>query len=146
MADERTVGTSRRSLFQATAIAVAIAVGVGVGQLAPVAPASAEKPADAGSQGTDMAAKTYPGKVPLNGADMAQTYVNPIDLPGMAVRNIVGTMPATDTNVANASQIPNSLNQATWTAASGRTLAGRSSVGFTRISGTRHVRGRTGPR
>ncbi|GIJ30669.1 hypothetical protein Vqi01_58310 [Micromonospora qiuiae] len=128
MAIERTAG-KRRSL---AAIGLALAVGVGVGQLTPIAPASAEKPAQPGAPG--LGPQTPSAKVPLSGVDMSQTYVNPINLPGMAVRNIVGTMPPTDANVANTSQIPASLNLETWTAASGRTLASRSTVGFTRIS------------
>ncbi len=129
MADERAAGKRRRGI---AAIGLALAVGVGIGQLSPVAPAAAEKPEKPGAQG--VGPKTQLAKVPLSGVDMTQTYVNPINLPGMAVRNIVGTMPPTDANVANTSQIPASLNLPTWTAASGRTLSSRSSVGFTRIS------------
>ncbi|MFD6679631.1 family 43 glycosylhydrolase [Micromonospora parva] len=129
MVIERAAGKRRRGL---AAIGLALLVGIGVGQLAPIVPASAEKPVPPAPPG--VGPQTPSAKVPLAGVDMAQTYVNPINLPGMAVRNIVGTMPPTDANVANTSQIPASLNLETWTAASGRTLASRSTVGFSRIS------------
>ena len=133
MADKKILRTRRGGLTQALALGVALAVGMSLGQLGSVGPASAEKPApQPGVQGEGP--QTATAKVPLSGVDMAQTYVNPINLPGMAVRNIVGTMPATDANVANTSQIQASLNLPTWTASSGRTLASRSSVGFSRIS------------
>ncbi len=137
MIDERTVpGKRRQRFYQIGAIGLAFAVGIGLGvsQQAPVATADAARVATAAQQEPVAPPTTVPAKVPLSGVDMTQTYVNPIDLPGMAVRNIVGTMPATDANVANTSQIPNSLNLDTWTAASGRQLASRSSAGFTRIS------------
>ncbi len=134
MAGKRTPSARRVRIVQASAVALAFLLGMGVSQAAPLAPASAV-PDPAWMQVPPAEAGTTPlAKVPLADVDMSQTYVNPIDLPGMAVRNIVGTMPATDANVANASQIPNSLNLDTWTAASGRQLASRSSVGFTRIS------------
>ena len=131
MADQRAVAKRRRGLIQALAVAVALLVGVGIGQLAPPPLASAQLPA---ALEADTGPTTYPGKVPLPGVDMTKTYVNPVNLPRMAVRTIAGSMPATDTNVANASQIPNSLNLSTWTEASGRQLQSRSTVGFSRIS------------
>src|SRR5687767_10136545 len=100
----RTVGKGRRRLIQATAIGLPLAGGLGVGRLVPDAPASAEKSVQ--SDGRGGGPQTPVARVPLDGVDMAHTYVNPINLPGMAVRNIVGTMPPTDTNVADASQIP----------------------------------------
>lgn len=122
----------RRGLLQVSAVALALTVGVGLGQATPLSPTWAEKPPQSGED--DRGPETPLAKVPLTDVDMAQTYVNPINLPGMAVRNIVGTMPPTDANVADTSQIPRSLQLESWTAADGRTLAGRSTRGFTRIS------------
>lgn len=132
MVIKRNPGKGRRGLIQLSAIGLALAVGFGVGQLAPDAPASAER--SVRPEGHGVGPRTPSAKVPLTGVDMAQTYVNPVNLPGMAVRHIQGTMPPTDANVADASQIPASLNLPSWTAASGRTLASRSTRGFTRIS------------
>lgn len=143
MVTDRTTGTKRRPLLvQALAISMAFAVGAGISHVTPIAaapaapdkPAVAAAPADALPPSIDDPGATPRGQVPLSGVDMTKTYTNPIDLPGMAVRTIAGSMPASEANVANASQIQQSLNQPSWTEANGRQLASRASQGFGRIS------------
>lgn len=142
MVTTRTASRKRSLLLQAFAISVAFAVGAGVSQVGPIAAASAssERPASAPDAAAavpgsvDDPSATPRGTVPLQGVDMSKTWTNPIDLPAMAVRTIAGSMPASEANVANAAQIPQSLNQPSWTEANGRQLASRSSQGFGRIS------------
>lgn len=141
MVTDRTTRSKRRPLLvQALAISMAFAVGAGISQVTPIAaaPADADRAAAVAAAAVpgsvDDPGATPRGQVPLAGADITKTWTNPIDLPGMAVRTVAGSMPASQANVANTSQIQQSLNLPSWTEANGRQLASRSSQGFGRIS------------
>lgn len=62
--------------------------------------------------------------------DMSKTYVNPIGLPNIEVRNSLSEMPPTDRGIADSAGMSAILAKETWVEADGRGLLGRSKTGF----------------
>ncbi|MFB6549452.1 family 43 glycosylhydrolase [Streptomyces sp. NPDC056405] len=62
--------------------------------------------------------------------DMGKTYVNPIALPDMEVRNSLSRMPTSDRGIADSAAMREILAKETWVEEDGRRLLGQSKTGF----------------
>jgi hypothetical protein len=123
MVDQDKPGTARRSFLQVSGLGAAAAVAAGVGGLAPAAsaaPGGAVTAAATAAAAARMATASKPGKVPLDGADIRNTYINPINLSYMEVAKAPRPLAPTDELVADASGLPAILAKETWVAADGR--------------------------